>query len=112
MCIRDRYQKDGVYISGVAVEDGRIHMKQLAKVGSQDYVFQSNDTIVCNEKFGVDPLSGIGWFASQEKGKLYFVQADQELNGDKVKVRAPKTISYENTGALEPVSYTHLGVKS
>lgn len=103
MQIVSQYQKDGVYISGVAVEDGRIHMEQLAKVGSQDYVFQSNDTIVCNEKFGVDPLNGIGWFASQEKGKLYFVQADQELSGDKVKVRAPKTFSYENTGALEPV---------
>lgn len=104
MQVVSQYEKEGVYISGVSVEDGRIHMKQLAKISDQNYVFQSNDTIVCNEKFGVDPLNGIGWFASQEKGKLYFVQADQEIQGAKVTARAPKAFSYENTGTLEPVN--------
>ena len=103
MQVVSQYEKDGIYISGVNVEDGRIHMRQLAKVSDRDYVFQNNDTIVCNEKFGADPLNGIGWFASQDKGKLYFVQADQELQETKVQARAPKTFSYENTGALEPV---------
>ncbi len=103
MEVVSQYEKEGIYISGVNVEDGRIHMRQLAKVSDQDYVFQNNDTIVCNEKFGLDPLNGIGWFASQDKGKLYFVQADQELQGTKVEARAPKTFSYENTGSLEPV---------
>ena len=103
MQVVSQYEKDGIYISGVNVEDGRIHMRQLAKVSDRDYVFQNNDTIVCNEKFGVDPLNGIGWFASQGRGKLYFVQADQELQETKVQARAPKTFSYENTGALEPV---------
>ena len=103
MEVENQYQREGTYISDVVVEDGRIHMSQLAKLSDQDYTFQNEDTIVCNEEFATDPLEGIGWFASQEMGKLYFVQTDHEIAGDQVKEHTPKTFSYEHTGTLEPV---------
>lgn len=103
MEVESQYQKEGTYISDVVVEDGRVHMSQLAKLSPQEYTFQNEDTIVCNEEFATDPLEGIGWLASQEKGKLYFVQADHEIAGAQVKEHTPKTFSYEHTGTLEPV---------
>lgn len=103
MEVESQYQREGMYISDVVVEDGRIHMSQLAKLSEQEYTFQNEDTIVCNEEFASDPLEGIGWFASQEMGKVYFVQTDHEIAGDQVKEHMPKTFSYEHTGTLEPV---------
>lgn len=103
MEVESEYQKQGVYISDVVVEDGRIHMSQLAKLSPQEYTFQNEDTIVCNEKFASDPLEGIGWLASPEKGKIYFVQTEHEIAGAQVKEHTPKTFSYEHTGTLEPV---------
>lgn len=104
MKVESQYQKEGVYISDVVVEDGRIHMNQLAKLSPQEYTFQNEDTIVCNEKFAADQLEGIGWLASPEKGKIYFVQTDREIAGAEVKEHRPKTFSYEHTGTLEPVN--------
>ncbi|MCB7060016.1 hypothetical protein LIZ31_18750, partial [Eggerthella lenta] len=34
------------------------------------------------------------------KGKVYFVQSDSEINGDKVRTSAPKAFSYEYTSVL------------
>ena len=63
-----------------------------------------------------------GWYASQEKGRVYFVQIDNEIKSSSVKTETPKAFSYENTSTLEldgrqnvaedgtPVSYTHLDV--
>lgn len=101
MEMESEYRQEGVYISGVEVEDGRIHLKKMAKAGEGAYVFQANDTIVCNEDLGVDPLEGIGWYASQDKGKVYFVQMDSELKTAGLSVAEPGQISYENTGTLE-----------
>ncbi len=103
MEVESQYQREGTYISDVVVEDGRIHMNRLVKLSPQEYTFQNEDTIVCNEEFAADPLEGIGWFAAQELGKLYFVQADHEIPLGDVKEHTPKTFSYEHTGTLEPV---------
>lgn len=101
MEMESQYQQEGAYIADVQVEDGRIHLKKMAKAGEGDYVFQDNDTIVCNEDLGVDPLEGIGWYASQDRGKVYFVQMDSELEPEGLSVMEPGQISYENTGTLE-----------
>ena len=46
-------------------------------------------------------MEGIGWFASQDKGKVYFVQADSEIHGNEVRTSAPKAFSYEYTSVLD-----------
>ena len=61
MNIESEYRKDGIYISDVVTEDGRIHLKRLVKLGDNQYSYQDEDTIVCNEKVETDPLEGIGW---------------------------------------------------
>lgn len=50
MNIESEYRKDGIYISDVVTEDGRIHLKRLVKLGDNQYSYQDEDTIVCNEK--------------------------------------------------------------
>lgn len=101
MNIESEYKKDGIYISDVVTEDGRIHLKRLVKLGENQYSYQNEDTIVCNEKVEADPLEGIGWYASKEMGRVYFVQTDSEQKASSVKSEKPKAFSYENTGVLE-----------
>ena len=54
MNIESEYRKDGIYISDVVTEDGRIHLKRLVKLGDNQYSYQDEDTIVCNEKVETD----------------------------------------------------------
>lgn len=101
MNIENEYRKEGIYIADVAVEEGRIHLKRYRKSENHQYVYQDEDTIVCNQELENDPFKNIGWFASQNMGKLYFVQADFDIKSSAIKVSAPKTFSYENTNTLE-----------
>ena len=101
MNIESEYRKDGIYISDVVTEDGRIHLKRLVKLGDNQYSYQDEDTIVCNEKVETDTLEGIGWYASSEMGRMYFVQMDSDQKASSVKSERPKAFSYENTGTLE-----------
>ena len=101
MNIQSEYKKPGIYISDVTAEDGRIHLKRLVKIGDGQYAYQDEDTIVCNEKVDKDPFEGLGWYASQDKGRVYFVQTDGEIKASSVKTEVPKAFSYENTSTLE-----------
>lgn len=101
MQVQSEYRKDGIYLSDVVAEDGRIHLKRLVSLGENQYIYQDEDTIVCNQKVDDGEMDGIGWFASQDKGRVYFIQADSEIHGDKVKRTAPKAFSYENTSTLD-----------
>lgn len=78
MNIQSEYKKPGIYISDVTAEEGRIHLKRMVKLGDNQYSYQDEDTIVCNQKVDEDPFEGLGWYASQEKGRVYFVQTDMK----------------------------------
>lgn len=101
MQVQNEYKRDGIYISEVSAKDGRVHLKRLVKTGENQYMYQDEDTIVSNQKTDTNSMKGIGWYASKEKGKVYFVQADDEIQGSSVKVSAPKTFSYEDTSVLD-----------
>lgn len=101
MQVENEYKKEGIYISEVSAREGRIQMKRLVKLGENQYMYQDDDTIVCNQKINIDPMKDIGWYASENKGKVYFVQADSEIQGEAVKVSAPKALSYENSSILD-----------
>ena len=104
MQVESEYRKDGIYISDVVAEDGRIHLKRLVRLSENQYMYQDQDTIVCNQKVDDGELKGIGYFASQDRGRVYYVQADSDLNGDKVDISAPKAFSYEFSSTLD-ISY-------
>jgi len=109
MQVETRYEKSGYYVASVAVEESRIHLNRVTRLGEQSFAPAQEDTIVCNAQMGPGKLEGIGWYASQDKGKVYFVQ----LNGDNssnrnVRVTAPKRISYDQAEVLELKANTRL----
>lgn len=102
MEVETRYEKEGYHISGVSVEESRVHLKRVSKLAGQNYAEAQEDTIVCNAGMGPDQMEGIGWYASQDKGKLYFVQVDNEIRSSRnIKVSMPKRVSYDNSETLE-----------
>lgn len=102
MEVETRYEKPGYYISGVSVEDSRIHLNRVSKLSEQSYSAAQEDTIVCNVGMGPGKLDGIGWYASQDKGKVYFVQVDNEIRNSKnVRVSTPRRVSYDKSETLE-----------
>lgn len=96
------YEKSGYFVSEVQVEESRIHLKRVVRTGDGQYAAAQEDTIICNADMGPGKLAGIGWYASQDKGKLYFVQLDQELKSNRnVHLTVPKKVSYERADTLE-----------
>lgn len=95
-----RYERPGYYLSEIVVEDARIHMKRLIKSGD-GYVEKDEDTIVCNTAAEEDKMAGIGWYASETRLKLYFIQLDTEIKtGKTIKISVPKKITYDVSETL------------
>lgn len=102
MEVETRYEKSGSYISGVSVEESRIHLNRVSRISGQSYTAAQEDTIVCNAAVGPGKLDGIGWYASQDKGKLYFVQVDNEIRSSRnIRVSTPGRVSYDKSETLE-----------
>ena len=96
------YEKNGSYISEVTVDESRIHLKRVVKTGAHSYAESPEDTIVCNAELENSKLDGIGWFASPEKERVYFVQLDDEIkNGRSIRMQATKRVSYEQSDRLD-----------
>lgn len=95
------YEHENVYIADVSVDDSRIHLTQVSKSGDQSYVAFKQDTIVCNQELTDGEMEGIGWYASEDRRKLYFVQLDKEAVSREVKVAVPKKVAYETTEVVE-----------
>lgn len=99
--LQTRYEKTGYYVVHVQVEPARVHMDRLVKNG-QDYVLQDSDTIVCNTAEEETYMEGIGWFASEVRRKVYFVQPDREIGDNRdVRVTVAKRITWENSEQIE-----------
>ncbi|MDO4277917.1 MAG: hypothetical protein Q4C69_03715 [Lachnoclostridium edouardi] len=97
-----RYEKPGYYIADVTVEESRIHLNRLVKTGESDYETDGDDIIVCNVEISSGELEGIGWYASEERRKLYFVQTDVEIGRRKqIQVSAPRKLIHDAAGLLE-----------
>ena len=95
------YEKPGYYISEVQVEESRIHLSRVSKTGGS-YIEAQPDTIVCNVSMGPGELEGIGWYASADKGKLYFVQLSQEVRSTRnVRISVPRKIRDSESDILE-----------
>ena len=67
MNIQSEYKKPGIYISDVTAEEGRIHLKRMVKLGDNQYSYQDEDTIVCNQKVDADPFEGLGCMLLRKK---------------------------------------------
>ncbi|NBH70960.1 hypothetical protein D3Z51_02730 [Clostridiaceae bacterium] len=101
MQVETRYEKEGYYVDGVTVDESRIHLQRMAKTGDQSYAMVQEDTIVCNVEVGTGKLDGIGWFASQERGRIYFVQLSKEIRGGRgIRTGTPGRVGTDAFGIL------------
>ncbi len=102
-----RYEKEGFYISSVSVEESRIHLERLARVSDTSYTKVDSDTIVCNVELADMSKEKIGWYVSQDKEKIYFVQLPSEVKGSEaVKLSSPQKVSYDQSLDLELTANT------
>jgi hypothetical protein len=102
MQVETRYEKPGYYVAGVNVDDSRVHLSRVTRTNGQDYAQAQEDTIVCNQDVGAGALDGIGWYASSDKERVYFVQTDSEIrSGRNLRVVTPKRLNVDDTDRLE-----------
>ncbi len=96
------YTPSGMYITNVSVEEARIHLDRLTKTGDDTYEYRDSDTIVCNTASDQTYMEGIGWYASEDRRKLYFIQLDQDIrNGRGVRISSASHISCDQSVRLE-----------
>ncbi len=96
------YTPEGLYISNVRVEEARIHLDRFVKTGDGSYEYHDSDTIVCNTASDEIYMEGIGWYASEIRRKVYFIQLDQDIkSGRGVRLSAASRISYDRSERLE-----------
>ena len=95
------YEKDGIYISNVQVTEGRIRLDQMAKTGN-GYEKAGEDIIVCNMEVGASGEADVGWYAFDDRKRLYFVQLDQEVaENARIRVNAPESVTYDMSDTLQ-----------
>lgn len=127
MTVQTRYEKTGYYFTDIRVEASRVHIQRLTKTENGQYAVRDKDTIVCNTAAETDPAEGVGWYASEIRRKLYFVQLDHEIGtGKNIRVSVAKKVTYDSSEALalkagqqqeQPVFYAYgngrlLGISS
>lgn len=101
------YEKNGYYISDVTVEESRIHISGMRSKARGFFGEESSDTLVCNVEALPGRMDDIGWYASNEKGRVYFVQLAKDItSGKKLKTVSPKKLVLEdgNVMRLETVA--------
>lgn len=87
------YEKDGYYIRDVKVDDSRIHITRVREKNSGFFGDVSEDTLVCNVEALPGRMDDIGWYASDVKGRVYFVQLGKDIpSGQKIKSVSPKKL--------------------
>lgn len=70
MEMETRYEKPGVSLVDVRIQDSRVHLSRMRQIGS-GYQPMDEDTLVCNEEVSKDPLDGIATLNDSAKGRLY-----------------------------------------
>lgn len=101
------YEKSGYYISDVTVEESRIHISGMRSKARGFFGEKTFDTLVCNVETLPGRMDDIGWYASSEKGRVYFVQLAKDIASvKKLKTVSPKKLVLEagNVMRLETVT--------
>lgn len=97
-----RYDKEGIYISDVTIQDSRIHMTKLEKTDT-GYRKTEDDTLVCNQAISGDALSGIGSVIGEKRGRQYYIQLSNEISKEqsqRLVLQVPKKAVAENDNTV------------
>lgn len=99
MELETRYEKQGVYLNKVEIQESRIHLGRVGKMG-ESYVPLEEDTLVCNADVGTDPLAGIGNLADAAQGRLYFVALEHAPQNRSIRNNVPRRIAAEENHVI------------
>ena len=95
------YEKKGYYIRDVIVDESRIHITRVRDRVNGFFEEGSEDTLVCNVETTAKRTDEIGWYASNVKGRMYFVQLAKEISANqKIKRMSPKKLVIGNDRML------------
>ncbi|MBQ6835100.1 MAG: hypothetical protein IJO55_11910 [Lachnospiraceae bacterium] len=95
------YEKPGYYIRDVVVEESRIHIARVREKHNGFFEEVSEDTLVCNVETLPSRTDDIGWYADQNKGRVYFVQLPDSIpTGKRVEISSPKKIATDNQNVI------------
>ena len=95
------YEKGGYYIRDVIVDESRIHITRVRDRANGFFEQGSEDTLVCNVETMPKRTDEIGWYASNVKGRTYFIQLAKEVSaGQKIKRLSPKKLVSANNNVL------------
>ena len=96
------YEKKGYYIRDVIVDESRIHITRVRDRVNGFFEQGSEDTLVCNVETEAKRTDEIGWYASNVKGRIYFVQLPKEISvNQKIKRMSPKKLVAGNDRVLD-----------
>lgn len=96
------YEKNGYVISDVRVEESRIHISRMRSKEKGFFGEVSEDTLVCNVEALPGRTDAIGWYASEEKGRVYFVQLGKDIpSNQKIKNVSPKKLMLESENVMQ-----------
>lgn len=99
--VEAHYEKDNLYLTDVLVDGSRIHMMRSVKNESGIYIKKDEDTLVSNEALEEKTENGIGWYSSEEQGRVYFVSLPAEIAPDKsMSYQAPRKVEKERVEDL------------
>ena len=99
MEMETRYEKPGVSLVDVRIQDSRVHLSRMRQIGS-GYQPMDEDTLVCNEEVSKDPLDGIATLNDSAKGRLYCVKLDAGKTARSTKVHVPKQVAAEENDVI------------
>ena len=99
--VEAHYERSGVYVSGVSVRDSRIHLLQIAKSDSGEFVPVEEDILVSNAAAEEDKGSGIQTGRNDIKKKTYYIGLKNAVETtDPLKVTAPRKVAALSGGTL------------
>lgn len=97
------YEKSGQYIRDARVDESRIHITLVKDRTDGFFGGYSEDTLVCNAETIPDRMDDIGWYASDEKGRVYFIQLTKDISsGQKITSSSPKKLVTEKDSVIMP----------
>ncbi len=113
MNIIKSYSKSNSWIRSAEVEESRIHIENVKDKSGGFFASSTSDTLVCNDDSFPGRMEDIGWYASDDKGRIYFVQLDTNIgSGDRIRSLTPDKLAMEDSADIVlETGYSHESVE-
>ena len=96
-----RYQFDNIYISGIAVSDGQVHLERLRKTGS-GYERLEDDTLMQNITETDISAQVLSHRSAEKQQRVWYLPVTTSGSRQTLNVAAPNRMLYNTDTALRP----------